>query len=329
MKYPDTRVLYAVAMVLLCSAAVAADPLPSWNDGPAKDAIVAFVKDVTSKRSDNYVPPAERIAVFDNDGTLWSEQPLYFQFIFAMDRVKALAPRHPEWQTTEPFKSILANDIKGALAGGNEGLIKILAATHTGITSDEFSTIVRDWIKTARHPASKKLYTEMIYQPMLELLEYLRKKDFKTFIVSGGSIEFMRPWAESVYGIPPEQVVGSRFNGKFEARDNGFVVVQSPDSFFLDDGPGKPVGIHTHIGRRPIAAFGNSDGDLQMLQYTTSGPGARFGLIVHHTDADREFAYDRQSSIGKLDKALDEAANRGWSVVDMKREWNVIYPKAR
>jgi len=317
----------SVLLFTIAVSSYAADPLPSWNDGPSKNAIVSFVKDVTSKRSDTYVPPAERIAVFDNDGTLWAEQPLYFQFIFAMDRVKALAPQHPEWQTTDPFKSVLSNDLHGVLAGGNEGLVKLLAATHTGVSAEEFDAVVHDWLKTARHPTSKRPYTDMIYQPMLEVLQYLRKNGFKTFIVSGGNLEFMRPWAEAVYGIPPEQVIGSHFGGKFEARGDGFVVVQSPDSFFLDDGPGKPVGIHTHIGRRPTMAFGNSDGDMQMIQYTTSGPGLRFGLIVHHTDATREWAYDRTSSIGKLDKEIDEATTRGWTEVDMKAEWSRNYPE--
>ncbi len=320
----------SVVSILICIAAVsshAADPLPSWNDGPSKKAIIAFVKDVTSKRSTNYVPPVERIAVFDNDGTLWSEQPLYFQFIFAMDRVKELAPQHPEWQTTEPFKSILANDTKGALAGGTASLLKIVAATHTGVTTEEFTAAVAEWIETARHPVSHQPYTSMIYQPMLEVLNYLRTNGFKTFIVSGGNEEFMRPWVEKTYGIPPEQIVGSQLGSKFEARGDDFVIVQTPDPFILNDGPGKPVGIITQIGRRPIMAFGNSDGDLQMLQYTTSGKGARFGLIVHHTDAAREFAYDRASSIGKLDKALDEAVAEKWTVVDMKADWNAIYPK--
>lgn len=329
MRTPPRPIVAALLIFTISATANAADPLPSWNDGPAKDAIVAFVKVVTSKRSEHYVPQAERIAVFDNDGTLWSEQPMYFQFLFAFDRVKELAPQHPEWQSTEPFKSVLANDLHGALAGGTESLLKIVAATHTGLTTEEFAAAVERWLDTARHPTTQRPYTEMVYQPMLEVLQYLRKNGFKTFICSGGNLEFMRPWVEAVYGIPPEQVVGSHLGAKFEQRGDDFVIVQTPESFFMNDGPGKPVGIFTQIGRRPIMAFGNSDGDLQMLQYTTSGRGPRFGLIVHHTDADREWAYDRDSHIGQLNKALDEAASRGWIVVDMQHDWNLIYPRAR
>ncbi len=323
------RTLVSLLVVFAAFAARAADPLPSWNDGPSKKAIIAFVEDVTSKRGEHFVPPAERIAVFDNDGTLWAEQPLYFQLMFAFDRVKDLAPQHPEWQTNQPFKSILANDIRGALAGGQGALLQVLAATHTGVTADEFGDIVRRWIASAQHPTSKRLFTQMVYQPMLEVLDYLRKNEFKTFICSGGNLEFMRPWAEQVYGIPPEQVVGTHLGARFEQRGDDFVIVQTPETPFANDGPGKPVGIFMQIGRRPIMAFGNSDGDMQMLQYTTSGKGARFGLIVHHTDGEREWAYDRQSSIGKLDKALDEAAKRGWTVVDMKTEWNTIFPTTK
>jgi len=308
------------------AAVQAADPLPSWNDGPTKQSIVTFVEKVTTPGSPGFVPPAERIAVFDNDGTLWAEQPMYFQLFFALDRVKALAPQHPEWETTEPFASLLKGDVQAALAGGEKAILDIVMATHAGMTTTEFEKIVKDWIATARHPKTSIPYTEMVYQPMLELLAYLQAKGFKTFIVSGGGIEFMRPWTEAVYGIPPEQVVGSSIQTTFEMRSDGPALVRLPEIDFIDDKAGKPVGIHSHIGRRPIAAFGNSDGDLQMIQWTTAGEGARFGLLVHHTDADREWAYDRDSHIGRLDKALDEARQRGWTVVDMKSDWNVIYP---
>jgi len=300
--------------------------LPSWNDGPAKQSIVAFVEKVTKPGSPDFVPVPERIAVFDNDGTLWSEQPMYFQFLFALDRVKTLAPQHPEWKTKEPFASLLKDDVKGALAGGDRALLEIVMATHTGMTTVEFEQIVKDWLATAKHPKTKRPYTEMVYQPMLELLAYLRANGFKSFIVSGGGIEFMRPWTEKVYGIPPEQVIGSIIKTKFEMRDGKPVLVRLPELNFIDDKAGKPVGIHQHIGRRPIAAFGNSDGDLQMLQWTTAGSGARFALIVHHTDAEREWAYDRESSIGKLDKALDEAQAKGWTVVNMKDDWKQVFP---
>jgi heat shock protein HslJ/phosphoglycolate phosphatase-like HAD superfamily hydrolase len=285
----------------------AREPLASWNDTASKKSIIAFVEKVAKEGSPDFVAVAERIAVFDNDGTLWAEQPMYFQFLFALDRVKALAPQHPEWKTKEPFASLLKGDVKGALAGGERAMLEIVMATHAGMTTEEFEKIVTDWVTTAKHPVTKRLYTQMVYRPMLELLGYLRANGFKTFIVSGGGIEFMRPWAEQVYGIPPEQVVGSSIKTKFELRDGKPVLVRLPDINFIDDKAGKPVGIHQHIGRRPIAAFGNSDGDLQMLQWTAAGNGARFALIVHHTDAEREWAYDRTSSIGKLDKAWDEA----------------------
>ncbi len=307
-------------------ARAAGDALPSWNDGPAKAAIVEFVTRVTTEGGVDFVPVAERIATFDNDGTLWSEQPLYFQFIFMMDRVKALAPKHPEWQTEEPFRSVLAGDMKGALGGGEAGLAKLAMATHAGMTTDEFSKIVTDWLAKARHPTLKRPYTALVYQPMLELLAYLRANGFKTFIVSGGGIEFIRTFAEKVYGVPPEQVIGSSIRTKFEMRGGKAVIVRLAVIDFIDDGPGKPVGIQKFIGRRPIAAFGNSDGDLQMLQWTVGGAGPRFALIVHHTDAEREWAYDRKSPIGKLDKALDEAKVRGWTVVNMKDDWKTIYP---
>ncbi len=302
------------------------DPLPSWNDGTSKKAIVAFVDKVTKAGSPDFVPPAERIATFDNDGTLWAEQPMYFQLLFSLHRVGVLAPQHPEWKTMEPFASLLKGDVKGALAGGEKAMLEIVMATHAGMTTEEFEKIVKDWIATAKHPVTKRLLTEMVYQPMLELLAYLRASGFKTFIVSGGGIEFMRPWTEKIYGIPPEQVVGSSIKTKFDASGSSPVLTRVPEINFIDDGPGKPVGINEHIGRRPIAAFGNSDGDLQMLQWTAAGRGARFCLYVHHTDATREWAYDRTSHIGKLDKGLDEARQRGWTVVDMKADWKTIYP---
>ena len=320
----------AVTCIFLTSmtAAQAADPLPSWNDGPARQSIIDFVTRVTKEGSADFVPVAERIATFDNDGTLWAEQPLYFQLFFALDRVNSLAPQHPEWKEQEPFASLLKGDVKGALAGGEKAMLEIVMATHAGMTAEEFEKIVKDWIATAKHPVTKRPFTEMVYQPMLELLAYLRANDFKTFIVSGGGIEFLRPWTEAVYGIPPEQVVGSSIKTEFEMQDGKPVLVRLPELDFIDDKAGKPVGINAHIGRRPIAAFGNSDGDLQMLQYTTGGSGARLGLIVHHTDAAREWAYDRNSTIGHLDKALDAAPASGWTVVDMKRDWKVIYPPA-
>ena len=322
------RILLPIIVLLygLALPAFAADPLPSWNDTASKKAIVSFVKQVTTKSSPGFVPVDERIATFDNDGTLWAEQPMYFQMFFALDRVKALAPQHPEWKDKEPFASLLKGDVKSALAGGEPAIAQIIMATHAGMTTAEFEQIVKDWIATAKHPMTRRPYTEMVYKPMLELLAYLRLNGFKTFIVSGGGIEFMRPWTEKVYGIPPEQVVGSSVKTKFEMRDGKPVLERLPEVNFIDDGAGKPVGINEHIGRRPIAAFGNSDGDLQMLQWTAAGQGARFCLFVHHTDAEREWAYDRQSHIGRLDKGLDEARAKGWTVVDMKNDWKTIYP---
>jgi hypothetical protein len=306
--------------------ALAADRLPSWNDGPAKQSIITFVEKVTKAGSPDFVPVPERIATFDNDGTLWCEKPLPVQLYFVLDRVKALAPQHPEWQTTEPFASILKGDLNAALAGGERALVELVMVTHTGNTTVEFEKIVKGWIATAKHPKTGKLYTEMVYQPMLEVLSYLRANGFKTFIVSGGGIEFMRPWAEKTYGIPPEQVVGSSVKTKFELRDGQPVLVRLPEVNFNDDKGGKPVGIHQHIGRRPIAAFGNSDGDLQMLQYTGAGSGARFCLYVHHDDDVREYAYDRKDNLAKLDQGLDEAAAKGWTVVSMKNDWKTVHP---
>jgi phosphoserine phosphatase len=317
----------ATACALSSKPSHAADHLPSWTDGPAKQSIVSFVERVSSKGSADFVPPAERIAVFDNDGTLWAEQPAYFQLLFAIDRVKALSNSRPEWKETEPFASLLKGDLKGALAGGEHAVAEIVMATHAGMTTEEFSQIVTDWIATAKHPVSGRLYTQMVYQPMLELLAYLRANGFTTYIVSGGGIEFMRPWAEKVYGVPPEQVVGSNIVTSFEMRDGTPVLVRQPKINFIDDKEGKPVGINQHIGRRPIAAFGNSDGDLAMLQWTCSGSGARFCLYVHHTDAEREWAYDRNSHIGKLDKGLSEAKARDWTVVNMQTDWKDVFPK--
>jgi hypothetical protein len=306
------------------------DPLPSWNDGAAKTAIMDFVGRVTREGGPDFVPVPERIATFDNDGTLWTEQPYYFQVAFAIDRVKAMAPQHPEWKKKQPFKALLEGDKKALAAAGKDGLLQIIAATHTGMTVEEFARIVLDWTATAKHPRFNRLYTELVFQPMLELLTYLRANGFKTFIVSGGGIEFMRPWTNRVYGIPPEQVVGSSGAVRFEIAPDGKTSLwKLPKIEFVDDGPGKPVGINRFIGRKPILAFGNSDGDLQMLQYTADGGGARFMGIVHHTDAEREYAYDRQSHVGRLDKALDAAAKRGWTVVDMKRDWKTIFPPAK
>jgi phosphoglycolate phosphatase-like HAD superfamily hydrolase len=304
----------------------AADPLASWNDTITKKAIFDFVARVTIEGTADFVPVAERIAVFDNDGTLWAEQPVYVQIAFALDRVKALAPRHPEWRQKSVFKAVLDGDAKALAATKERGLLEIIAATHVGNTTEEFEAIVQNWIETARHPQTGRAYTEMVYQPMLELLAYLRASGFKTFIVSGGGAEFMRPWVERVYGIPPEQVVGSRVKVKYESREGRPVLLRLPEVDHVDDHAGKPVGIHQVIGRRPIAAFGNSDGDFEMIEWTTSRSGPSFGLIVHHTDGDREWAYDRTSHIGTLTRGLDEAPTRGWVVVDIKRDWKWIYP---
>jgi hypothetical protein len=331
MKLSVQKLAGLVLMISFSALAAAQnkDALPSWNEGKAKQSIVDFVARVTKPGTADFVAPAERIATFDNDGTLWAEQPMYFQAFFVFDRIKTLAPLHPEWQTQEPFASVLKGDLKAALAGGEHGLLQMIMATHSGMTNEEFENIVKTWIESARHPISKRPYTEMVYQPMLELLAYLRAYGFKTFIVSGGGIEFMRPWTEKVYGIPPEQVIGSSGKLKFEMRDAVPVLVKLPEIDFNDDKEGKPVAIAKHIGRRPIAAFGNSDGDLQMLQWTVAGPGPRFALYVRHTDAEREYAYDRKSSIGRLDQGLDQALAKGWTVVDMKQDWKTIYPASK
>jgi phosphoglycolate phosphatase-like HAD superfamily hydrolase len=325
----STCVLTLVSLTLTFApiAAAAGDPLSSWNDGAAKGAIVDFVQRVTTPSGKDFVPAPERIATFDNDGTLWAEQPIYFQFAFVSDRIKALAPQHPQWKTTQPYQAVLDGDMKTLAAAGEKGFLELMAVTHTGMTTDEFSKIVADWTATAQHPRFKRPYIECVYRPMLELLAYLRANGFKTFIVSGGGVEFMRVFTEKIYGIPPEQVVGSSGVVKFQMGADGKpVLLKEAKVEFIDDGPGKPVGINRFIGRRPIFAFGNSDGDQQMLEWTAAGSGARFMGLVHHTDAEREWAYDRTSNIGRLDKALDEANAKGWTVVNMKDAWKAIFP---
>jgi phosphoglycolate phosphatase-like HAD superfamily hydrolase len=324
-------VLGSIATLLLWSSIVVSlaqtDLLPSWNDGSAKTSILEFVDRVTNEGSSDFVPPAERIAVFDNDGTLWAEQPVYFQAAFAFDEVKRLAPQNPEWATEEPFSAVIAGDLKSVMTMGEKGLLKIVAVTHSGMTTEEFSKSVADWLATARHPTKHRRYDELVYQPQLELLAYLRAHGFKTFIVSGGGVEFMRVFADKAYGVPPEQVVGSSGIVKFQLTAEGKPeLVKEPKIEFIDDGPGKPVGINRFIGRRPIFAFGNSDGDQQMLEYVAAGDRPGFAAILHHTDAEREWAYNRRSHVGKLDKALDEANAKGWTVVDMKTDWKTVVP---
>jgi phosphoserine phosphatase len=323
-------VLLALVVAACCfgtAAAQAPDPLPSWNDGPVKKSITDFVPRVTTAGSPDFVPRDQRIATFDNDGTLWAEQPMYFQILFAMDRVKALARQHPDWKRKQPFKAVFEDDRKTLAALGENGFLQIIAATHAGMTTEEFTRLAADWIATARHPRFNRPYTDLVYQPMLELLAYMRENGFKTFIVSGGGIEFMRTWTEKSYGIPPEQVVGSSAVTRFQLRSDGTpVLLREGKAEFVDDKQGKPVGINRFIGRRPVFAFGNSDGDQQMLEWTAAGGGARFMGLVHHTDAVREWAYDRDSPVGRLDKAWDEAVRRGWTVVDMKRDWKKVFP---
>lgn len=302
------------------------ETLPAWNDTPTKRAIIGFVDRVTDPRSPDFVPAPERIAVFDNDGTLWSEQPVYVQLAFILDRLRTLAPQHPEWRQTQPFQAALEGDFAGLSASGEAGLMQLVMATHAGLTTEEFRQVVEAWLATAEHPTLKRPYTECVYQPMLELLAYLRAAGFKTYIVSGGGVEFMRPWTEKVYGIPPEQVVGSSIKMQYELRDGQPALVRLPAMNFIDDKGGKPVGIQQQIGRRPILAFGNSDGDFEMLEYATLGAGPSLGLLLHHTDATREFAYDRQSHFGRLDRGLDEAPARGWVVVDMQQDWRQVFP---
>jgi len=321
-------VAICVAISCLYSAcSLASESLASWNAGAAKSAIIAFVERVTQQGGADYVAPVDRIAVFDNDGTLWCESPIYPQFAFALDRVAVLAPQHPEWKDQEPFKSVLAKDLKGVAATGQKGALEIVAATHAGMTSDQFTQIVTDWMAKARHPRFHQPYDKLVYQPMLELLAYLRDNGFKTYIVSGGGVEFMRPWAEQAYGIPPEQVIGSAIKLKYDVVDNVPLLVREPEIDFIDDRAGKPVGIFKALGKRPVAAFGNSDGDYEMIEWVTAREGASLGLLVHHTDADREYAYDRKSSVGQLNKGLDDADKRGWVVVDMKRDWLQVFPQ--
>jgi phosphoglycolate phosphatase-like HAD superfamily hydrolase len=333
-RFPSTIALACIVIIggvdyrdepVAVAAPAAEGPLPSWNDGPAKKEILYFVWRVTREGGPDFVPSEARVAVFDNDGTLWSEQPMYVQAAFALDRVKALAPQHPDWKNRQPFKGVLENDMKAVAASGERGLLEVIAATHAGMTTYEFEQIVRDWIATARHPKTGRLYTEMVYQPMLELLQYLRANGFKTFIVSGGGGDFMRSWVEKTYGIPPEQVIGSSGKTKLEWREGRPVLLRLADVEFVDDKEGKPIAIHRYIGRRPVLAFGNSDGDLQMLQWTAAGTGARFIGLLHHTDAAREVAYDRMSTVGKLDAALDEAMSRGWTTVSMKADWRTVF----
>lgn len=319
-------IVFSSLLVITIASAMEKPPLASWNDVASKKAIISFVEEVIDPNSPHFIPKEERIATFDNDGTLWSEQPLYFQLAFAIDRVKALAPQHPEWKEKQPFKAILEDDTETALAGGEHAILELVMATHSGITTEAFAEIVHEWITTAKHPKTGKLYTEMVYQPMLEVLDYLRANGFKTYIVSGGGIEFMRVFAEEVYGVPPEQVIGSSVKTKFEMQNGRPVLVRLPELGFLDDKGEKPVAINHHIGRRPVAAFGNSDGDLQMLQWSDAGENLSLQVYIRHTDDTREWAYDRDSSIGRLDKGLDEAAAKNWTVVDMKNDWTIIYP---
>ena len=322
-RTPSAIALLAVSCLV---TGCASRPLPSWNDTPARAAIIDFVEDAAAPSGPNAIAPEQRIAVFDNDGTLWSEQPLYFQLLFAIDRVHALAPQHPEWKSEEPFRSILAGDTSAALAQGKPTIEELLFVTHSGMTTDEFDALVRAWVRSARHPRTGRLYTEMVFQPMLELLDYLEAEGFATYIVSGGGVGFMRAWASEVYGVPPERIIGSSGRTAYEVRDGRPVLVKQPEIWSIDDGPGKPSNIDLHIGRRPVMAVGNSDGDFQMLEWTTAGEGPRLGVLIHHTDGEREWAYDRDSHIGALKRGLDEAAARGWIIVDMKRDWSAVFP---
>jgi phosphoglycolate phosphatase-like HAD superfamily hydrolase len=325
-RFMTVGLLVAGLCVWSHAASAQADPLPSWNEGPTKQAITNFVARVSTEGHADFVPVEQRIATFDNDGTLWAEQPVYFQVAFAFHRIKAMAADHPEWKDKQPYKAVIEGDMQTLSAAGEKSLLAVIAETHTGMTTDAFTTSVEEWISTARHPRFDRPYTDLAYRPMIELLAHLRANGFKTFIVSGGGIEFMRPWTETVYGIPPEQVVGSSGVTEFRIDADGKPVLDKlPKVEFVDDGPGKPVGINRFIGRRPIFAFGNSDGDQQMLEWTAAGDGPRFMGIVHHTDAEREWAYDRQSHIGKLDKALDEGTTKGWTIVDMKKDWKTVF----
>lgn len=313
--------------VITTAASAATDPLPSWNDTATKQQMMQFVEQTTDSSSAQFVPASERIATFDNDGTLWAEQPAYFQLFYAIDRVKALADKHPEWKTEEPFASILKGDMEGVKKSGMEGLMKLVMVTHANMTTEQFSQSVEQWMQTAKHPVTNKPFTDMVYQPMLELLNYLRSNGYKTYIVSGGGVEFMRSWAPQVYGIPPEQILGSSIKTEYKLIDGKPAITRLPEIDFIDDKEGKPVNIQKIIGRRPVIAFGNSDGDLAMLQWTKAGSGPRMSLLLHHTDAEREWAYDKESSIGHLDKALSVAEKEQWIVVDMKRDWKQVFPQ--
>jgi phosphoserine phosphatase len=325
-------ILLAILCLYACTPSreqqetIQTDPLPSWNEGNTKQAIIDYVMDVTKEESENFIPVSDRIATFDSDGNLWSEQPMYFQLLFAMDRIKVLAPEHPEWKTQQPFKAVLDNDMKELSKYEVPGILELVMGSHAGMTTEEFEAIVKDWLATARHPRFDRPFTDLVYQPMLELLQYLRDHDFKTFIVSGGGIEFMRPWVEEIYGIPPDQVVGSSIKTEFDYNNGNPVIKRLPEMDFIDDKEGKPIGIHKFIGKKPVFASGNSDGDLQMMQWTASNEHKSFLLYLHHTDGDREWAYDRESHIGRLDKGLDEAKEKGWTVIDMKEDWKIIYP---
>ena len=327
---PIFRAAVALVALLLVVPASAqeADPLPSWNDGPTKEAIVAFVEKVTDEGGADYVPPADRIATFDNDGNLWAEKPAYFQLLFAIDRVKALAPEHPEWKDKQPFKAAIEGDMETLAKSGHEGIAELVMASHAGMSTQQFQQIVSAWLATAEHPRFKRKYTDLVYQPMLELLSYLRNNGFTTYIVSGGGIEFVRNFSEEKYGIPPAQVVGSSIKTKYEVIDGEPTLMRLAEMNFINDKEGKPIGINQHIAQRPIFASGNSDGDYQMLEWTTAGERPSFGLILHHTDPEREYAYDRDSAVGRLDKALDDALDKGWIVIDMKKDWNRVFPAA-
>lgn len=332
MQHSKRRPLNIVGLILILSLTACAsrqsgpDPLPSWTDEDSRQRIVEFVATVTDSTGDHFVPVNERIATFDNDGTLWSEQPIYFQFLFILDRVRAMAPEHPEWKTTQPFQAVLENDWASLKAAGAQGVNELSMATSTGTTTDEFAAIIKEWLVYSRHPTTGKPYTQMVYQPMLELMDYLRANDFKVFIVSGGGLGFLRPWTEAVYGVPPEQVIGTSIETSYEVIDGYPAIVREPELHFLNDKATKPVAINRFIGRRPILAAGNSDGDFEMLEWTTSGDGARLGMLIHHTDANREWAYDRESISGRLDRGLDAADAKGWLLIDMARDWKVIYP---
>lgn len=325
-RLPLATLVALASFAFSLTAQTEPDPIPSWNNGGAKKAILDFVARTTTPGSADFVPVSARIAVFDNDGTLWAEQPIYTQFAFVIDRVRALAPKHPEWKTTQPFQAVLEGNKNALAAGGERGMVQLTMATHAGMTTDEFTRTVDQWIGMAKHPRFHRLYTECVYQPMLEVLAYLRANGFRTYIVSGGGMDFMRPCTERVYGIPPEQVIGSSIKTKFEIRSGQPVLIRLPEVNFVDDKDGKPIGINRFIGRRPIAAFGNSDGDQPMLEWTAAGQGARLLVLIHHTDAEREYAYDRNSQVGTLNKALDEAIRRGWIVVDMKHDWKTVFP---